>query len=127
MMKKTKHHLFQKWESVDKYKREATVEEYLKHFNYVINHQQFLNVQTSLSFVDIDPICEYNAISAAKLAKQAHKDFNLLVACQTLKGVLNKQARQLIEDALDDIDNIGGLPGKDKGKESQHLDVLMSW
>ena len=51
----------------------------------------------------------------------------MVVACQTLKGVINRNARTLIEDSIDGIDIIGSLPAADPGKESEHLDIVMTW
>ena len=47
------------------------------------------------------------------------------IACQTLKGVVDPNARKWFLDHAHFFDIIGGLPGKDKGRESEHLDVLM--
>lgn len=128
MMNKTKKHLFEKWEYVDKFKSEATVDDYLNNILTAIHWQTFYNTQAGLSFIDIDPVCEYNAITASKIAKeQSKEDFKLVTACQTLKGVLDPVARYMIENSMDDFDIIGGLPAKDSGKESEHIDQLMMW
>ncbi|HIJ10704.1 TPA: amidohydrolase family protein [Candidatus Woesearchaeota archaeon] len=128
MMDKTQQHLFEKWEYVDNFKRNATVDDYLKNIKTAVDMQMFLSTRAACTFVDIDPICEYNAITAAKIAQEHFgNQFPLVVACQTLKGVLEKKPRQLIEKAMNDFQIIGGLPAKDKGKEAEHIDQLMNW
>ena len=128
MMDKTQEHLFEKWEYVDSFKRNATVDDYFKNIKTAVDMQMFLSTRAACTFVDIDPICEYNAITAAKIAQEHFgNQFPLVVACQTLKGVLEKKPRQLIEKAMNDFQIIGGLPAKDKGKEAQHIDQLMLW
>jgi len=128
MMDKTQKHLFEKWEYVDNFKRNAAIKDYLNNIKYAIKTQMFLSTRAACTFVDIDPICEYNAVSAAKIAQEHFADqFPLVIACQTLKGVLKKKPRQLIEKAMNDFQIIGGLPAKDKGREAEHIDQLMLW
>ena len=128
MMDRTNDHLFEKWEYVDNFKRNAKVGDYFENIKTAIETQMFLNTQAALTFVDIDPVCEYNAITAAKIAQEHFEgEFPLVIACQTLKGVLDEQPRKLIEEAMDDFQIFGGLPAKDKGREADHIDQLMLW
>ena len=128
MMDKTHDHLFEKWEYVDNFKRHASVGDYFENIKSAVDTQIFLSSQAACTFVDIDPICEYNAITAAKIVQEHFGDeFPLVIACQTLKGVLNKRPRELIEKAMDDFQILGGLPAKDKGREEEHIDQLMMW
>ena len=69
MMDKTHQHLFEKWEYVDNFKRNATQGQYFENIKTAIDTQMFLNTQAACTFVDIDPVCEYNAITAAKIAQ----------------------------------------------------------
>ena len=128
MMDKTHSHLFEKWEYVDNFKQTASVGDYFENIKDAIDSQAFMNTTSACTFIDIDPICEYNAITAAKIAQEHFaKKFNLVIACQTLKGVIEIEPRQLIERAMDDFQILGGLPAKDKGKEAEHIDQLMLW
>lgn len=128
MMKRTNDHLFEKWEYVDNFKRNASVGDYFENIKSAIDSQVFMNTAAACTFVDIDPVCEYNAISAAKIAQEHFgHDFKLVIACQTLKGVLEKKPRQLIEEAMNDFQILGGLPAKDKGREGEHIDQLFRW
>ena len=128
MMSKTRQHLFEKWEYVDNFKRNATQGQYFENIKTAIDTQIFLSTQAACTFIDIDPVCEYNAITAAKIAQEHFGDeFPLVIACQTLKGVLDERPRKLIEGAMDDFQIFGGLPAKDKGREEEHVDQLMHW
>lgn len=122
-------HLFEKWKIIDEFKTNATVGDYYKNFLYALILQKESSVTSALSFVDVDPVCGYKALDAALQAKSLASSFNvdLKIACQTLKGVIGNKPRQIVEDRIDSFDVIGCLPKADKGKESEHLDVVMSW
>ena len=127
IMEKTKDPLQEKWSFVDEYKRSATVNDYMTHIEKALNVQQFYNHQAVLSFIDIDPVCEFNAITAARILQTKHQQIQFVTACQTLKGVLDTSAKRYIEKAMDEFDILGGLPGKDKGREADHIDQLFFW
>ncbi len=121
------NHLFEKWRLVDSFKSRATVEDYYSNISRALESQKEFGVQAVLSFIDLDHICGTNALEAALLARDTFKDIKLRIACQTLKGVLNKQSRSLIENSIHCFDVIGSLPGADAGKESEHLDMVINW
>ena len=125
MMQLTKEHLHEKWRLVDKIKRDRTVEEYADGISLALDMQKYYGVSHVCSFIDIDDVAGEKAIDGAVLARGRSKNIELILACQTLKGVLDRQAVDLIEDRMEDLDIIGSLPGADKGKESQHIDVIM--
>jgi cytosine/adenosine deaminase-related metal-dependent hydrolase len=123
----SKSHLFEKWKYVDKIKSESSLIDYKTRFRNALQAQEFFNAQAVCSFIDIDPIVHYTALTAAEIVKEEFEHIKLVTACQTLKGVLKPKPRQLLEDVIDSIGIIGSLPGADPGKESDHLDVVMSW
>ncbi len=119
--------LHEKWKLVDKYKKESSEESYFEHIVLALKLQKEQGVQACLSFIDCDFVAEERAVKAAKKAKlYAAQELKMrfLIASQTLKGVVQTEARQWFEKSLEYVDIIGGLPGADAGKESQHLDVL---
>lgn len=124
-MKLTKNHLFEKWKLVDDIKRKRTVEEYSEGITKAIDMQKFYGVTAACTFVDIDPVVKYKALDGAISARNAFPDFEMKIACQTLKGILNKESYDLIEERIGNIDIIGSLPGADKGREAEHLDTVM--
>lgn len=122
-------HLFEKWKLVDKFKGESSEDRYFAHMEKVLRDQARQGVKCALSFIDSDPIAGDRAIKAAVRAKAfAKNELNLdfYIACQTLKGVIASEARDYFEQALPHVDIIGGLPGADKGREEEHLDILLS-
>jgi cytosine/creatinine deaminase len=121
-------HLFEKWQLVDAYKQKCTEQNYFDNIKTALSMQHDQGVRVCMSFIDCDPIAQDKALKAACDAKKyAHKELNLkfLIACQTLKGVVEKSARERFEQSLEFVDIIGGLPGADKGFETEHLDVLL--
>lgn len=119
--------LQEKWKLVDKYKKESTEESYFEHIALALRLQHEQGIQACLSFIDCDSVAEERALKAAKKAQSyASHDLKMkfLLACQTLKGVLEPEARKWFEKSLEYVDIIGGLPGVDIGKEDKHLDVL---
>tara|TARA_R110001592_G_scaffold57545_2_gene174864 strand:- start:449 stop:1420 length:972 start_codon:yes stop_codon:yes gene_type:complete len=124
IMDLTKNHLFEKWQLIDNIKKSRSVEEYSEGITKAIDMQKFYGVKSACTFIDIDPIVGHKAIDGAISARNAAPDFNLKIACQTLKGVLNRESSDLIEDRMQDIDIVGSLPGADKGYEEEHLDKV---
>lgn len=119
-------HLHDKWELVDRFKSNATVERYYNHICEAINSQIEMGVTAGLTFIDCDPVSEDRALLAALKAKEDWKDkFTLKLACQTLKGVLEPEAADWFYNHVYHFDVVGGLPGKDAGREAEHLDVLL--
>lgn len=123
------NHLFEKWKIVDNIKRNSTELDYYKRICLALDSQAEFNVKTICSFIDVDPIVEYKALDAALEAKEyadLKHNIKLVLACQTLKPLKIKKNRKLIENTLEDLDIIGGLPSVDED-QSYHLDVIMSW
>ncbi|MBM3381471.1 MAG: amidohydrolase family protein [Betaproteobacteria bacterium] len=121
--------LQEKWQLVDAWKRSTSEDDYFSHMTSALRGQQEFGVRTALTFVDCDPVAGTRALSAAMRAKEyaaTQLQMRLLLACQTLKGVLHPEARRYFEMALEKVDVIGGLPGADKGREEEHLDVLLA-
>jgi cytosine deaminase len=120
--------LHEKWKLVDKYKAQATETVYYQNIVSALEFQHAQGVRAVLSFIDCDEVAGERALLAAVRAKQHAREkygIQFLIACQTLKGVLEPTAREWFERSLPHIDVIGGLPGADKGRAGEHLDVLL--
>jgi cytosine/creatinine deaminase len=118
-------HLHKKWELVDELKKNSTVKQIYDRMAFALEKQLEQGVTVLASFIDVDEVVKDKAMKAAqKLRENYQKDLELLFINQALKGVLNPKARFWFEEALGFVDIIGGLPGKDAGKEAEHLDVL---
>lgn len=119
-------HLFEKWELVNQFKRNASEERYYNHISEAIYNQIKMGVTAGLSFIDCDPISEHRALKAALRAKKDWSEkFSLKIACQTLQGVLESEPRRWFLENANQFDIIGGLPKKDAGREAEHIDLLM--
>lgn len=122
-------HLFEKWKLVDQFKKNADEQTYYMHIVAALESQHQQGVQACLSFIDCDEVAQTRALDAAIRAKKHASEklkFRFLIACQTLKGVLEPSARRWFDHAVPLVDVIGGLPGADAGRESEHLDVLLA-
>lgn len=121
-------HLHEKWRLVDAYKAAASEESYFQHIWTALERQHAQGVRLCLSFIDVDPVAGERALKAAVRARErAARDLKMrfLIAVQTLKGVLDPAPRDYFERSLEHVDLIGGLPGADRGKDREHLDVLL--
>ena len=128
MKKVVNYHLFDKWQFVDKFKKEATSEEYLKNIVSAIRGQISYGSKGALTFIDIDTVCGFKAIEAAQEAKRIYKGkFDLKICSQALKGVIKPEENKLLKKALemDYIDVIGGLPRADQDYAQAHVDEIL--
>lgn len=125
----TKNPLIEKWELVDELKRSSSEEDYYQRICYALRTQKDKGVRVVISFVDIDPVVELRAIHAGFRAKQFARSIGmeLVLASQTLKGILSNQSQRLLEMALTEgwLDIIGCLPKADNDP-SRHLDTVFS-
>ena len=64
-------------------------------------------------------------MDAAIKAKKDISGIKLKIACQTLKGVLGKSQKSMIESRMEDIDVIGGLPGIEDAEA--HMETICCW
>jgi len=124
-------HLYQsplskKWELVDEIKRKSTVGNIYDRMALAIENMLRQGVTALGSFIDVDEAIQDKAIKAAdKVREKYKKDIKIKFANQVLKGVLEPKAREWFDTGAQFADIIGGLPGKDKGRENEHLDVLL--
>ncbi len=124
MMNLTKNHLHEKWKLVDDVKRSRTVEDYAKGIELALDMQTWYGTSHVCSFIDIDDVVGTKAIDGALIAREKVDGIEALFACQTLKGVLNENIG-LLHENIHKFDILGSLPGADKGRESEHIDVMM--
>lgn len=121
--------LQQKWDLVDEVKRNSSVEDYYRRFSQAIELMISQGVTALGTFVDIDQVCEDRAIIAAHKAREVYKnDIILKFANQTLKGVIEPNAKKWFDIGSEMVDMIGGLPYRDEldyGKGLEAMDILM--
>ncbi len=120
-------HLHQKWALVDELKKRSTVAQIYDRMAFALEKQLAQGVTALGTFIDVDEVVTDKAIQAAARLKENYQSaLDLVFINQTLKGVLDAKARKWLEEALNFVDIIGGLPAKDAGREAEHLDVLFS-
>ena len=118
--------LKQKWTLVDSMKRNSSVAQIYDRMAYAIENMIEQGVQAVGSFIDVDEVMRDKSINAAHIVRENFKnDIKIKFINQTLKGVIDPQAREWFEIGAEFVDIIGGLPARDKGQESEHLDILM--
>lgn len=119
--------LQEKWDLIDDLKRSQSVDDIYDRMAFGIEQQLAQGVTALCTFIDVDPMVEDKTILAAQKVRERYgRDLDLLFANQTIKGVIEPQAREWFERAAEFVDIIGGLPGKDRGHEAEHLDILLS-
>lgn len=122
------HTLEEKWDLVDAVKEGASVDTYYDRICQAIEVMLEQGVTALGSFIDIDPVCEDRAIKGALRAREQYKnDITIKFINQTLKGVINPEARKWFDIGAQMVDIIGGLPRRDErdfGKGEEHLDIL---
>lgn len=116
-----------KWFLVDKMKRSSTIGQIYDRMAHATEQLLKQGVQAIGTFIDVDQVIEDKAIKAAqKLRDKYRRALELKFINQTLKGVIDPEARKWFEEGAAFVDILGGLPGKDKGKEAEHLDILFT-
>lgn len=116
-----------KWDLIDQMKQEWTVDQIYDRMSFGVEQQIKQGVTALSTFIDVDPLIKDKAMRAAERVREVYRsDITLLFANQTIKGVIEPQAREWFDRAAEFVDIIGGLPYKDVGREAEHLDVLMT-
>lgn len=118
--------LQQKWELVDDIKRNSTVYQIYDRMAYALEDMKKQGVQAVGSFIDADDVIKDKSMIAAEMIKRDFSsDIKIKFINQTLKGVIEPDAKRWFDYCAEFVDIIGGLPAKDKGREEEHFDILM--
>ena len=121
--------LQQKWDALDRMKRESTEEDYYKRFCMFFENMIKQGCHAMATFVDIDPLVEDRAVKAAFRAREAYQaDLTVKLVNQTLKGVIDPEARHWFDIGSELVDIIGGLPKRDErdfGRGRDAFDILL--
>jgi len=118
--------LQEKWFLVDSIKRNSSVYDIYDRMAFALDRMLEQGVQAVGSFIDVDDVVGDKCIQAAQIVREQYKsDITIKYINQTLKGVIDPEARKWFDIGAEFVDIIGGLPAKDKGHEDEHLDILM--
>ncbi len=123
------HSLEEKWDLVDAVKQNATVDDYYRRTSMALEVLIEQGVTALGSFIDCDPVAEDRAMKGALKARDHYKDhITVKFITQTLKGIINPEARKWFDIGAEALDIIGGLPKRDErdyGKGAEHIDILL--
>lgn len=119
--------LQQKWDLNNELKENSTVDDIYNRMALAVERMLEQDVTVLGTFIDVDPYIEDKAIKAAQKIRDRYKnDLKIVYINQVHYGVLEKKAREWFEIGAEFVDIIGGLPERDKGKEAEHIDILLS-
>lgn len=124
------HTLEAKWDLVDDVK-DASVDQYCERFCKAFELMIDQGVTVVCTFVDVDPVAEDRALKGAIKARELYKDrLEIKYANQTIKGIINPEARKWFEVGAEMCDIIGALPRRDErdfgpGHAAKHLDIVL--
>lgn len=119
--------LQEKWKLVEETKRNVTVPQIYDRMAQAVELMLEQGVTVVGTFIDVDDVIKDKAIQAAQKIREEYKDaLTIKYINQVYDGVLTQSARKWFQLGAEFVDIIGGLPEKDKGHESEHLDVLLA-
>ncbi len=119
----------EKWTLNDELRRHSTVDQIYDRMAKAIERMLEQNVTAIGSFIDVDCNVKDKAIKAAiKIREKYGKDITIKYLNQSSNGLFSKkkEAREWFELGAEFVDIIGGLLKADAGRESEHLDILLS-
>ncbi len=118
--------LQEKWDYVDLIKEHSTEDQIFDRMAYATEEMLSRGVRVIGTFIDVDSKVGHKAINAAIRLRDAYQhDAEIVFQNQTLKGVLSKEAYYWFCEGAQFVDHIGGLPRKDEGNMSAHLDIVL--
>lgn len=118
--------LKEKWSIIDSLKKNSSVQQVYERMAKATELMIAQGVKAVGTFIDVDEAIEDKSIKAAQQLRQNYPNITFKFMNQTLKGVLEKDAKYWFDMGAEFVDIIGGLPAKDAGREAEHLDVLMT-
>lgn len=121
--------LQQKWDALDQLKRDSTEEDFYRRFSLFFELMIEQGCTACATFVDIDPQSEDRAIRAGLRAREHYAEqLTVKFANQTLKGVIEPEAKKWFDIGAELVDIIGGLPMRDErdyGRAAEAFDILL--
>jgi cytosine/adenosine deaminase-related metal-dependent hydrolase len=92
-----------------------------------IDNQIVQGVSSITTFLDFDKYSKDKPWKAFLRAKDKYYGKIELYSCnQTLEGVIDSESRDWFYRGSELVDYIGGLPGREKGNEEQHLNIIFN-
>ncbi|MEK7571337.1 MAG: amidohydrolase family protein [Patescibacteria group bacterium] len=118
--------LQEKWDLNDELKLNSSVDAIYDRMAQGVERMLEQGVSAIGTFIDVDDKIEDKAIKAAQKIRDRYKnDLQIKYINQVHYGVLEPEPRKWFDLGAEFVDIIGGLPERDKGKESEHIDILL--
>lgn len=118
--------LEEKWEYSKKLKNNYTEEDLYQRMCQAVELMLKQKVKAVLTHIDVDSTVKLLPINVAYQVKEKYKGkIKILLATQTLQGILNRNEWRWFEKACELVDVVGGLPSKDWPRGDEHLDLLL--
>lgn len=115
-----------KWEMNNHLKKQSSIEDYAVRIERAVKVMISQGVRICATFIDVDPLSQLRAMEAAHIVRDRYADqITLLLANQTLCGVISKEGRKWFDMSLDYVDIVGGLPSRDRPDDAKHIDILL--
>lgn len=119
--------LQQKWNLNNELKETSSLDDIYSRMALAVERMLEQNVTVLGTFIDVDAYVKDKAIKAAQKIRDTYKkDLQIVYINQVHYGVLEKNAREWFDIGAEFVDIIGGLPERDKGREAEHIDILLS-
>jgi len=119
--------LQQKWDLNNALKQSSTVDALYDRMALAVERMLEQGVTVVGTFIDVDEYIQDKAIKAARRVRDAYKTaLTIIYMNQVHYGVLEPKAREWFDIGAEFVDIIGGLPERDKGREAEHLDILLT-
>ncbi len=114
-----------KWGYVDQLKAESTVDDYIARMDMFVLSMIAQGAFTLGCFIDVDGVVQAKEMEAISTIKARYKgEVEIVTVNQTLKGVIDPEARFWFNEGAKFVDIIGGLPAKDGERADEALDIL---
>lgn len=119
----------EKWVLNSELRKTSTVDQIYDRMARAVERMLEQNVTALGTFIDVDGDVKDKGIKAAQRLREKYSSaMTIKFMNQSSYGLFNeeKESRQWFEVGADFVDIIGGLLKADQGRESEHLDILLS-
>lgn len=117
----------EKWKLNAQLRRDSTVEDVYDRMAHAIEALLAQGVTATATYIDVDPDIKDRSIKASQKIKEKYsKDMVIKTMNQSSYGIFDPEAKKWFDYAMEYVDIVGGLLKADQGRESEHLDILMS-
>ncbi|ACT57738.1 amidohydrolase family protein [Hirschia baltica] len=115
-----------KWELYRHLKENYTHEDLVERISRALEVVLQQGSKYCRTMIDADSIIGLKGVHAALEVKEAYKDkIKFEIGIQPLEGVLDERTQKQYVEACKLADFCGGLPSRDRPRESEHLDFIM--